>query len=102
MSGRHPQPVTPRDPRKIGLPMRPFLYTLDQISTVLDIAESKVRSQYIHFEGRSIGVATRDQMIARNIAPADEKPEWRVAEQEFIRWLKRKGFKHYDRSFLGY
>jgi hypothetical protein len=34
-------------------------------------------------------------MIARNIALVDERPVWRIAEQELLRWLQVKGFKMY-------
>lgn len=84
------------------MPLRPFLYTLDQLSILLDVEESRIRAGYVHFEGRSIGAATRHKMIARNIAPANEKPEWRVAERELIRFLKFKGFKIYERSSVQY
>lgn len=95
-------PITPADPEKIGLPARPFLYTVDQISVILDIEETQIKSKYIYFEGRSIGVARRDLLIARNIAPDDAKPDWRIAERELIRWLKYKGFKYYERGVVKY
>lgn len=82
----------------IGLPARPFLYTADQISVILDLPVREIMQKYLYFEGRSIGTRRRDLMIARNIAPVDSKPEWRVAEREFIRWMKTKGFRFYDRS----
>src|SRR4051794_19182374 len=95
MSERRGQTARRVVPR-LGLPARPFLYTLDQIATILSLEEATVRKNYVHYEGRSIGVALRDQLIARNIAPADQKPEWRVAERELIRWMKQKGYKYYD------
>jgi|SRR5690606_29567355 len=90
---------TRRDP--VGLPARVFLFTLDQISVMLDMPERQIAAKYIYFEGRSIGARRRDLMIARNIAPPDEKPEWRVAERELIRWMKSKGFRYYDRGMVG-
>lgn len=92
------RPNLPADPEKIGLPARPFLYTLDQISVLIDVTEGQLKNSYIHFEGRSIGVASRRQLLARNIAPADKTPDWRVAERELIRWFKTMGFKYYDRG----
>lgn len=86
----------------MGLPPRLILYSMDQISTILDVPVSQLGMTYIYYDGRSIGVASKDVMIARNIAPAGEKLEWRVAEQELIRFLKRKGFRYYDRGFLGH
>lgn len=94
------QPQKPRDPAKVGLPIRPFLYTLDQISMLLDVSISTLLSSYIHAEGRTIGVPKKHTMIARNIAPPAANPEWRVAEQELVRWFKVKGFRYYDRSFM--
>lgn len=102
MSDRIGDPDRPRDPTKLGLPVRPFLYTVDQISVLLDLSEQQLNTNYLHFEGRSLGFADRDHLMARNIAPPKRPPDWRVAEQEFIRWMKRKGFKYYDRGFMGY
>jgi hypothetical protein len=96
------QPRQPRSAEKIGLPVRPFLYTIDQIAVILDLSEERIRAGYVFYEGRSVGFATRDLLMARNIAPQDEKPEWRIAEQELLRWLKRRGFKVYDRAFVGW
>lgn len=90
----------PHDATKIGLPVRPFLYTLDQISVLVDIDEAQLRSQHVHYEGRSVGAATRRRMLARNIAAAEEKPDYRIAEREFIRWLRFKGFKYYERGVV--
>lgn len=83
---------------KIGLPPRAFLYTLDQLSVMLDLPESRIKQAYIYFEGRSIGSRDKDLMTARNIAPAGDKPDWRVTEREFIRWMRTKGYRWYDRS----
>lgn len=99
---RGASPNLPANPEKVGLPLRPFLYSLDQLSVLLDVDEVALRSTYIHYEGRSIGFASKDRLLARNIAPADSTPDWRVAERELIRWLKFKGFKHYERSSVLY
>lgn len=90
LAGRH----------KVGLPPRPFLYTLDQIAAILSIREDTVRTRYIWYDGRSVGVRRKQEMLARNIADPDEKPDWRVSEQEFIRWMQFKGFKFYTRAGL--
>lgn len=84
--------------RKVGLPPRPFLYTIDQIATILNLTEFEVNRRYLYFEGRTVGAKTRDQMVARNIAPANSAPEWRIAELELVRWMRRKGFRYYDRG----
>lgn len=82
----------------VGLPYRPFLFTVDQISVLLDIDEKTILAKYLYFEGRSIGGRSRDLMIARNIAPPDDKPEWRIAERELVRWMRYKGFRYYERG----
>ncbi|HEY6021724.1 MAG TPA: hypothetical protein VIY48_18200 [Candidatus Paceibacterota bacterium] len=88
----------PSEAPKIGLPPRVFLYTLDQIALMLDLPVQTVTTSYIYFEGRSIGRKGNELMIARNIAPDDQKPEWRVPEREFVRWMKTKGFRYYERG----
>lgn len=82
----------------VGLPPRPFLYTLDQISVLLDLKENTLNQRYVYFEGRSIGTRRKDLLAARNIAPDTDKPDWRVAERELVRWMKVKGFKYYERG----
>ena len=90
----------PSEAPKIGIPTRVFLYTLDQLCVMLDLEEVTLRTHYIYFEGRTIGTRSKHLMIARNIAKPDAKPEWRVAEREFVRWLKTKGFRHYERGVV--
>lgn len=90
----------PSEAGKIGVPPRPFLYTVDQLGVMLELSTKRIMSGYLYFEGRSVGVRRKDLMVARNIAPANEKPEWRVAEREFVRWMKVKGFRFYDRSVV--
>lgn len=65
---------------------------------MLDVSELTLKQKYVYFEGRSIGSRANNLMMARNIAPAGEKPDWRVAEREFIRWMRVKGFRYYERS----
>jgi hypothetical protein len=86
------------DPKSVGLPPRSFLYTLDQVSALLGLSMSALKGEgYSYFEGRSHGRHKKYQLLFRNIAPPTERrPEWRVAEQEFIRWMKYKGFKSYE------
>lgn len=84
------------DPEKIGLPPRPFLYTIDQIASILSMRESVVHQRHIYHEGRDIGRRSPHEMLAHNIAPPNDKPDWRVSEQELLRWMRLKGFKYYD------
>lgn len=85
-------------PQAVGLPPRPFLYTVDQLSTILSLTENQIHNVYLYHRGRDVGVKNRHQMEAINIAPPDERPDWRVAEQELVRWMRLKGFKFYDRG----
>jgi len=84
--------------RSVGLPPRPFLYTLDQIATLLDLTQTQIEQQYIFWDQRSVGRVPKNKMMARNIAHHDQKPDWRVAERELVRWMKYKGFRFYERS----
>jgi hypothetical protein len=83
----------------IGFPIRPFLFTLDQIATLIQVSEQQLKKVYIHYEGRSLGFRKNDNMLARNIAPEGEKPDWRVTEKEIVRWLRFRGFRVYDRGW---
>lgn len=84
--------------KKVGLPPRPFLYTMDQISVMTDLSERALAQQHIYFEGRDIGVRKPHQMIARNLNQGQplEKPDWRILDKEFIRWMRAKGYKYYE------
>lgn len=84
----------------VGLPIRNFLYTPDQIAFLINVREEHVKQFYLHYEGRSVGVCPRDKMIARNIAPEGEKPEWRIIDTSLVRWMRYKGFKVYERGYV--
>lgn len=88
----------PKQNDAVMLPYRPFLFTVDQIAVLMNVDSKTVLAQYLYFEGRSIGSRTGHLMIARNISPPDQKPEWRVAERELIRWMRLKGFRYYERG----
>lgn len=88
----------PSGAKKIGLPPRTFLYTLDQISVMLDLPEEALRKSHLYYMGRSTGTIKNDLMACRNIAATGEKPEWRVPEREFTRWMRNKGFRFYETS----
>ena len=83
---------------KIGLPPRPFLYTLDQVATIIALPIEKLRDAYVYYVGLDAGPRRLDQLCARNIAPHGDRPEWRVEEHELIRWMKRRGFLSYIRK----
>jgi hypothetical protein len=73
-----------------------FLWTLDQVATMLSIKLQTVKVSYIYYEGRSTGPRSGHLMSARNIAKPGDPPEWRIADRELKRWLKRKGFRFYE------
>ena len=73
---------------KYGLPSRPFLYTLDQMVDILRYSSEKELVKSVYFENRSVGPCPKEKMLARNIAGPDDSPEWRVEEDEFIRWMR--------------
>lgn len=81
--------------RRVDLPGRLFLYTIDQIATMIAVSDTSVL-HYCFLEGRSVGVPKKDRLLARNIAPVGQPPQWRVAERELIRWLKYKHFRIYE------
>ena len=89
-------PGRPSTPESVGLPRKPFLYTLDQISALLHIKIESLKVSYIWYEGRSTGTPTKHALKANNIAPINEKAEWRVEERELVRWMKVKGFRAYE------
>lgn len=88
------------DPSKIGLPPKVFLYTVDQIATMLGVTELYLHAKILYHENRDVGRKTPDEMQCRNIAGPDDTPDWRVVEQEFKRWMRNKGFKFYDRGTI--
>lgn len=81
----------------VGLPSRVFLYTIDQLGVMLDMSERNIKSN-LFYDGRDSGRRRADLMITRNIAPQGSQPDWRVAEREFVRWMRAKGFKHYEKG----
>jgi len=82
------------------LPPRFFLYTLDQVATIVNMTEATLKNTYVHFDGRSVGARPHSKLMARNIAQPGTKPEWRIAENEVVRWLRYNNFKVYTRHTL--
>lgn len=79
----------------VNMPPRIFLYTLDQISYMLEIPIRTLRLSYIYFQGVSTGPRNRHMMLARDtsVPGGDSVRDWRVAETELTRWMKLKGFR---------
>lgn len=84
---------------KTGLPVKVFLYTLDQIAAMLEVKVETLKLQMLHYDGRSPGISPKGKLRAHNIMPEGETPEWRITEREFIRFLKHKGIRVYQRGY---
>lgn len=95
----YPTGQAPRKREWVALPARPFMYTADQLAAVLSMTEAHVRGRLLWYEGREVGVRPLVKLKAINIANEDERPDWRVSEQELIRWMKHKGFRYYERAW---
>jgi hypothetical protein len=87
---------------KMNVPLRVFLWTLDQVATMLNVQLKTVETSYVYYEGRSTGPRSVHLLAARNIAKPGDPTEWRIAEAELKRWLKVKGFKFYEPSQISY
>lgn len=83
--------------RDVGLPPRPFLYTLDQIASLISVELPFFKANYVYYDGRTSGVHRKDVLRARNIAPIGAVPDWRVSESEFTRWLRSRRYRVYER-----
>ena len=87
--------------RDIGLPIREFMYTLDQIAFLLSIEEKNLKQNHLHYDGRSVGPCPKDRLLAVDISPdGAARPEWRVAERHLKRWMRYKGWKAYERGYV--
>lgn len=84
---------------KIGLPPRIFMFTADQIATMMELSDVYVKKTLLFYDKREPGLTPKTKMRAVNIAPEGERPEWRVTEREFIRYLRSRGVKFYDRGY---
>lgn len=83
---------------KVGLPTKPFLYTLDQVAGLISVTEKTLKLQHVFFMGKDTGVPPTDRMKALNIRN-DTDPDWRISEKEFVRWLNHQGFHLYERDW---
>lgn len=92
-------PASKPERDRIGLPPRIFLYTPDQIATLLSLTEKYVRDTLLFYDRREAGIRPKNRLRAINIAPEGETPQWRVTENELLRYLRLKGLKFYERGF---
>lgn len=86
--------------KTVGLPVREFFYTTDQVAYLLEIEEDYLKRSLIFYEGRSVGVPPKSQMRAVNFARAGTSPVWRIPESSFKRFLRFKGLKVYNRGYV--
>lgn len=101
MPARRATGVEGADPDSVNLPPRIFLYTLDQIAGIISMTQAHLERNYIYYYGKSTGPKPRERMMARDInAGTDKRPDWRVADTEVVRWLRRAGFVISDRGWL--
>lgn len=82
--------------RVIGLPTRPFLYTLDQLEVILGMSPPQLRRE-LWLDRLQTGPQDLDKMKACNVSVEGKRVDWRVAEKELVRWCRRKGFKVVER-----
>lgn len=91
----------PRERERVNLPPRPFFYTLDQLASLLQCELDYLKKNLIFYaDGREPGIPPKSKMRAINIAPEGMTPEWRVSENSFLGFLRRRGVKFYDRGFV--
>lgn len=83
--------------KSVGLPVRPFLFTLDQVAGLLSLEEGDFKRDYVYFWGRTQFQyrAGGDYIKAINIAPHDKPAVWRISEEDLLRWLTRRGYVVY-------
>jgi len=70
---------------EVELPIREFMYTLDQIAYMLDTT-IPILQKSLYYRGRSRG-SNRGMLVAVNISLPQQRPEWRVPENNFITWM---------------
>lgn len=83
----------------VGLPEKPFFFTLDQIGGFLEMDITTLR-KVLFYQDRSVGLCPKDRIKCINMAAANETPEWRVLDRDFIGYLRYKGIRYYSRGYL--
>ncbi len=89
----------PKSTDKLGLPIKPFFYTPDQIAGLLEIKEQYLMNILLFYEGRSPGIRPKDKLLAVNLAPEGETPVWRIPERALVGYLQYKRVKYYTRGW---
>lgn len=83
----------PREADKVGLPPTPFFYTIEQVATLLQVKVDTVEKRLLFYQGRSVGVPPKTKLVATNLMPEGETPEWRILDKHLIRYLRFKGIR---------
>jgi len=83
----------------VQLPKPEFYYTLDQVGTILAVSEPTLKTM-LHYAGRSVGARPKDKILAINIMPDGEEPQWRISEVHLKRFLKARGIRYSDRGIV--
>jgi hypothetical protein len=92
--------MTHEDDRKeVSLPVRPFLYTHEQVAQILGMTENGLSNHVAFYEGASVHKYTPHDLKFINVGKPDDKKIWRCEERELVRWMKLKGVKVRDASW---
>ena len=76
----------------VRLPRHPLLYTLDQVSFILNVDDAWLKRK-LFYVGRSTG-PHRSKLQTVNIEDDPKaRPQWRVSEIELKRWLTHQGYR---------
>lgn len=78
---------------EIAIPYRVFMYTFDQVAWMLNLNEAYMKQHLVHYEHRSYGAHKPTTFKAVNLALPDEKPMWRISEDELLRWCRHRKIK---------
>lgn len=89
-----------KDLQAIGIPIKPFMYTLDQVATMISVEPTWFAANYVWYTGRTSGIPKKDLLTARNVAPVSLDPQWRIVDQELLRWCRHKGIRVYERGWV--
>lgn len=84
--------------RQAGLPLRTFLYTMDQIADLIQVPLDDLlrpMNKWVYFHGINSGIPPRGKLRAHNIG-LPENPDWRVSESDFVLWMEQKGWRIRD------